>query len=85
MESDAAQAGAAMAEHNATAGCAFVVVYFRAAEDEEYPMPIEQFAPELEKIISLSEPIQMLANGFGGAGASRRTGVVEGRRLSAVQ
>src|SRR5262249_19392616 len=33
---------------------------------EEYPMPIEQFAPELEKIISLSEPIQMLADGFGG-------------------
>jgi len=29
-------------------------------------MPIEQFAPELEKIISLSEPIQMLADGFGG-------------------
>ena len=29
-------------------------------------MPIEQFAPELEKIISLSEPIQMLADDFGG-------------------
>ena len=29
-------------------------------------MPIEQFAPELENIISLSEPIQMLADGFGG-------------------
>ena len=29
-------------------------------------MPIEQVAPELEKIISLSEPIQMLADGFGG-------------------
>src|SRR5262245_44939317 len=29
-------------------------------------MLIEQFAPELEKIISLSEPIQMLADGFGG-------------------
>ena len=27
---------------------------------------IEQFAPELEKIISLSEPIQQLADGFGG-------------------
>src|SRR5215475_5359233 len=29
-------------------------------------MPIEQFAPELEKIISLAEPIQRLAEGFGG-------------------
>src|SRR5262252_2250015 len=29
-------------------------------------MPIEQFAPELESIISLSEPIQVLADGFGG-------------------
>jgi gluconolactonase len=29
-------------------------------------MPIEQFAPELDKIISVSEPIQMLADGFGG-------------------
>src|SRR5207253_447810 len=28
---------------------------------------IEQFAPELEKIISPSEPIQALADGFGGA------------------
>lgn len=27
---------------------------------------IEQFEPELEKIISISEPIQMLADGFGG-------------------
>ena len=30
-------------------------------------MPIEQFAAELENIISMSEPIQMLADGFGGA------------------
>jgi len=29
-------------------------------------MPIEQFAPELDKIIALSEPIQTLAEGFGG-------------------
>jgi gluconolactonase len=29
-------------------------------------MPIEQFAPELENIVSLAEPIQMLADGFGG-------------------
>jgi gluconolactonase len=29
-------------------------------------MPIEQFASELQTIISLSEPIQMLADGFGG-------------------
>ena len=29
-------------------------------------MPIEQFAPELERIISTSEPIQELADGFGG-------------------
>ena len=27
---------------------------------------IEQFAPELEKIISTSEPIRALADGFGG-------------------
>src|SRR2546427_11505944 len=27
---------------------------------------IEQFAPELEKIIAMSEPIQELAEGFGG-------------------
>ena len=27
---------------------------------------IEQFAPELDKIISVSEPIQDLADGFGG-------------------
>src|SRR5438552_18362636 len=49
-----------------TRRCAFVVIYIRAVEDEEYPMPIEQFAPELENIISLSKPIQMLADGFGG-------------------
>src|ERR671925_316969 len=49
-----------------TLRCAFAVVYVRAVADEESPMPIEQFAPELEKIISLSEPIQMLAEGFGG-------------------
>src|SRR5499426_463430 len=49
-----------------TLACAFVVVHCCAVADEEYPMPIEQFAPELEKIISLSEPIQMLADGFGG-------------------
>ena len=30
-------------------------------------MPIEQFSPELEKIIATSEPIQTLADGFGGA------------------
>jgi len=30
-------------------------------------MPIEQFAPELDQIISVSEPIQMLADGFGGS------------------
>jgi gluconolactonase len=29
-------------------------------------MPIEQFAPELATMISTSEPIQMLADGFGG-------------------
>jgi gluconolactonase len=28
---------------------------------------IDQFAPELEKIISTSEPIRALADGFGGA------------------
>src|SRR6266436_7051189 len=51
---------------SSTRRCAFVVIYVRAVADEECPMPIEQFAPELEKIISLSEPIQMLADGFGG-------------------
>ena len=30
------------------------------------PKRIEQFAPELEKIIAPSEPIQDLAEGFGG-------------------
>src|ERR671925_286421 len=49
-----------------TLRCAFAVVYVRAVADEESPMPIEQFAPELQTIISLSEPIQMLADGFGG-------------------
>jgi gluconolactonase len=29
-------------------------------------MPIEQVAPELDKIISVNEPIQVLADGFGG-------------------
>ena len=29
-------------------------------------MPIEQFAPELSKIISTDEPILELADGFGG-------------------
>ena len=29
-------------------------------------MPIEQLAPELSKIISTDEPIQELADGFGG-------------------
>ena len=29
-------------------------------------MPIEQFAPELAKIISTDEPILELADGFGG-------------------
>jgi hypothetical protein len=36
---------------------------------------IESFAPELEKIISLSEPIQELADGFGGP-----QGPAEGQR-----
>jgi gluconolactonase len=30
-------------------------------------MPIEQFAPELDQIIAVSEPMQMLADGFGGS------------------
>ena len=47
---------------------------------------IEQLAPELEKIISTSEPIQHLADGFGGAqGPGRGTAVVGGRRLPLVQ
>ena len=33
---------------------------------EEKNMPIEQLAPELSKIISTDEPIQELADGFGG-------------------
>jgi hypothetical protein len=31
------------------------------------PKHVEQLAPELERIVSLSEPIQDLADGFGGA------------------
>ena len=47
---------------------------------------IEQLAPELEKIISTSEPIQELADGFGGAqGPAEGPALVEGRRLPAVQ
>ena len=46
---------------------------------------IEQLAPELEKIVATTEPIKDLADGFGGARSRRRTAVVEGRRLSAVQ
>ena len=38
---------------------------------------IEQLAPELERIISVSEPIDDLADGFGGcAGPGRRPGMV---------
>ena len=39
-----------------------------SARAETPPQPkIEQLAPELDKIISPSEPIQHLADGFGGA------------------
>src|SRR5258707_6987376 len=38
------------------------------AMSDSNPTPrIEQLAPELEKIISTSEPIEHLADGFGGA------------------
>jgi len=37
---------------------------------------IEQLAPELEKIVSVSEPIDDLADGFGSAGPSRRPSMV---------
>ena len=57
-------------------GCAF------AQTDKR----IEQLAPELDKIIATSEPIQELADGFGGPlGPGRGAAVVEGRRLPAVQ
>ena len=35
--------------------------------DNDLTPRIEQLAPELEKIISTSEPIEHLADGFGGA------------------
>src|ERR1700694_2829702 len=38
-----------------------------AMSDNSLTPRIEQLAPELEKIISPSEPIQHLADGFGGA------------------
>src|SRR5215469_16982320 len=38
-----------------------------AMSDNNLTPRIEQLAPELEKIISTSEPIQHLADGFGGA------------------
>ena len=44
---------------------------------------VEQLAPELERIVSPSEPIQDLADGFGGAqGPAEGTTVVEGGPLS---
>ena len=46
------------------------------------PTPkIEQLAPELEKIISTSEPIQHLADGFGGTRA-RPKGRCGGRKAN---
>ena len=42
---------------------------------------IEQFAPELEKIISPSEPIQDWPRDSAGPGTSRRTGWTDGRNL----
>jgi gluconolactonase len=47
------------------AGSLAVVGYGRWADAQTSPH-IEQLAPELEQIISPSEPIQMLAEGFGG-------------------
>jgi hypothetical protein len=38
-----------------------------AMSDSNLTPRIEQLAPELEKIISTSEPIEHLADGFGGA------------------
>ena len=40
--------------------------------DNDLTPRIEQLAPELEKIISTSEPIEHLADGFGGARARPR-------------
>jgi hypothetical protein len=49
------------------------------------PKRMEAFAPELEKIIPRSEPIQELAKGFGGPlGARIGASLVEGRPLLAV-
>jgi hypothetical protein len=45
-----------------------------AMSDNNLTPRIEQLAPELEKIISASEPIERLADGFGGA-----QGPAEGR------
>jgi hypothetical protein len=43
---------------------------------------IEQLAPELDRIIATTQPIEELADGFGGA---RRASVVARRRLSRLQ
>jgi hypothetical protein len=43
---------------------------------------IEQLAPELEKIISASEPIQELADGFGGPQGPAEGPVVARKRPS---
>jgi hypothetical protein len=49
---------------------------------------IERLAPELDRIIEISQPIQELTDGFGGLAGRRarpRTGVVARGRLSRLQ
>src|ERR1700694_836692 len=48
-------------------GSAADIVDGRFAMSDNLTPRIEQLAPELEKIISTSEPIEHLADGFGGA------------------
>jgi gluconolactonase len=51
----------------AVSGLALSAGFSRAVAQTAAPH-IEQLAPELDKIISISEPIQTLATGFGGGG-----------------
>ena len=49
-------------------------------------MPIEQHAPELERIIDLNATVEELAGGYGGdMGPAEGPAVVEGGRLPPLQ
>ena len=53
-----------------------------AARSAQASTRIEQLAPELEKIISTSEPIQHLADGFGGPLRARPRDRCGGRKAA---